>query len=277
MNLRKCTRQLILVVVFAFFPAILSGQPAPTKQILKTPLGTCYEVDPDFLPVIDSAVDNLRAQVRSQSAGKLIVYLSVPLTSRGGGYRPLNVEISDFLKSRIETRFQNRVWVLAPGKAESELPPVKGKSPQGGEYMYMWTKVLAGDDGYGRDFNLLFAAGPSEIKSFFGASDDMPASLERYMELRAKTDTDFRDQIASVPETRKRFLAYYATKASVAFSDGSHDEWNIFVEINRRRRSDARTFGLGEQIPVIFDGRSTSPAEMETRVSPGYEKACPAN
>ncbi len=274
MRLRKCAGQLILPLVFAFLPAILCGQSA--KQILKTPLGTCYEVDPDFLPVIDTAVQNLRAQIRSQSAVKMIVYLSVPLTSRGGGYRPLNVEVSEFLKSRIETKFQNRVWVLAPGKAESELPPVKGKSPQGGEYMYMWTKVLAGDDGYGRDFNLLFAAGPSEIKSFFGASDDVPASLERYTELRAKTDTDFRDHIASVPEARKRFVAYYATKASVAFSDGSHDEWNIFVEINRRRRSNA-TFGLGEQIPVIFDGRSTSPAEMEMRVSAGYEKACPAN
>jgi hypothetical protein len=277
MNNRSYVRHLTILAVFTFLPSIFFGQSAPNKQILKTPLGTCYEVDPDFLPVIDSAVQTLRSQVRTQSAGKLIVYLSVPLTSRGGGYRPLNVEISDFLKSRIEARFQNRVWVLAPGKAESELPAVNGKNAQGGEYMYMWTKVLAGDDGYGRDFNLLFAAGPSEIRSFFGAIDDVPASLERYTELRAKTDTDFRNQIASVPEARKRFLAYYASKASVAFSDGSHDEWNIFAEINRRRRSDSRAFGLGEQIPVIFDGRSTSPAEMEMRVSPGYEKTCPVN
>lgn len=277
MNPRNYTGLVVLLSILASLPTIVSGQSAPAKQVLTTPLGTCYEVDPDFLPAIDNAVQNLRSQMHGQSAEKLIVYLSVPLTSRGGGYRPLNVEISDFLKSRIEARFQNRVWVLAPGKAESELPAVKGKSAQGGEYMYMWTKVLAGDDGYGRDFNLLFAAGPSEIKSFFGAADDMPASLERYVELRAKTDTDFRDHIASVPDARKRFLAYYATKASVAFSDGSHDEWNIFVEINRRRRAESRTFGLGEQIPVFFDGRSTSPAEMEMRVSPGYEKPCPAH
>jgi hypothetical protein len=276
-NLRKLQDSAILFAVFAILPAIAHGQSAPSKQVLKTPLGTCYEVDPDFLPVIDNAVKNLRAQVQGQSPEKLIVYLSVPLTARGGGYRPLNVEISEFLKSRIEARFQNRVWVLAPGKAESELPQVMGKSAQGGEYMYMWTKVLAGDDGYGKNFNLLFAAGPSEIKNFFGAPDEMPASLERYVDLRAKADADFRDKIASVPEARKRFIAYYTSKASVAFSDGSHDEWNIFVEINKRRRNDAKGFGLGEQIPVFYDGRSASPAEMETKVSPGYEKNCPAN
>jgi hypothetical protein len=102
MSLRKCTSHLIFLAVLAFCPAILLVQPAPAKAILKTPLGTCYEVDPDFLPVIDSAVQNLRAQVRSQGTGKLIIYLTLPLASHGGGYRPLNVEISDFLKSRIE-------------------------------------------------------------------------------------------------------------------------------------------------------------------------------
>jgi hypothetical protein len=142
---------------------------------------------------------------------------------------------------------------------------VKGKSAQGGEYMYMWTKVLAGDDGFGKDFNLLFAAGPSEIKNFFGAADDMPASLERYVELRAKADSDFRDKIVSIPDAKKRFFAYYTTKASVVFSDGSHDEWNIFVEINKKRRNDPKAFGLGEQIPIFYDGRSASPAEAEMK------------
>lgn len=265
-----------IVVGLAVLPNLVAQQPTPAKQILKTPLGTCYEVDPDFLPAIDHAVQNLRLQARSQGGDKLVAYLSVPLTARGGGYRPLNVEISDFLKSRVESRFQGRVWVLAPGKVESELPQVNGKSAQGGEYMYMWTRVLAGDDGYGRDFNLLFAAGPSEIGAFFGASEDITGSLERYIDLRAKADSDFHDNIAVKPEARMRFLAYYATKASVAFSDGSHDEWNIFVEVNRRRRGDPRTFGLGDQIPVFFDGRSASPGQMEARVSPGYEKSCPA-
>lgn len=186
----------------------------------------------------------------------------------------MNVAISDFLKARLEARFEGRVWALAPGKAESELPKVNGKNAQGGEYMYMWTQVLAGDDGYGRDFDLLYAAGPSEIGSFFGAPDDLPNAIDRYIELRATGDADFRSQIATNPDARKRFLAYYLTKASVTFSDGSHDEWNIFSEINRKRRT-IEALGLGDQIPALFDGRGVNPSDIEAKVSPGYEKPCP--
>jgi hypothetical protein len=264
----------VLLVFVTIGEPTAFGQTSPNKQLMKTVLNTCYEVDPDFLPVINHAVQTLRAQVRVQEKDKLIAYISVPLTARGGGYRPLNVEISDFLKARIESRSQGRVWALAPGKAESELPKVNGKSAEGGEYMYMWTQVLAGEDGKGTDFNFLFAAGPGEIASFFGIQNETFGAVDRYASLRSKGDADFLNNVASKPEMRKRFIAYYATKASVAFSDGSHDEWNIFNEINQGRRSD-RNFGLGDQIPIFFDGRAVDPAAMETKVSPGYEKACP--
>ena len=189
-----------IVGALTLLPNMAAKEPISATEILKTPSGTCYEVDPDFLPAITHAVQNLRSQVRAQTRDdKLVAYLSVPLTARGGGYRPLNVEISEFLKSRWRLDFKALVWVLAPGKAESELPQVSGKSAQGGEYMFMWTQVLAGDDGYGRDFNLLFAAGPSDIRAFFGASEDIMASLERYIDLRAKADSDFRDTVALKP------------------------------------------------------------------------------
>ena len=48
------------------------------------------------------------------------------------------------------------------------------------------------------------------------------------------------------------------------YSSGAHDEWNIFVRINRRRQ-------LGEQVAVFFDGRPASPSEMEAEVVLGYE------
>lgn len=60
------------------------------------------------------------------------------------------------------------------------------------------------------------------------------------------------------------FLRYYALRASSAYSSGAHDEWNIFVRINRKRP-------LGDQVTIFFDSRSASPAEMEADVSPGYE------
>ena len=63
---------------------------------------------------------------------------------------------------------------------------------------------------------------------------------------------------------RQAFLRYYALRASSAYSSGAHDEWNIFVRINRKR-------SLGDQIAVFFDGRPASPAEMEMDIAPGYE------
>jgi hypothetical protein len=287
-------RQAFLVfVLIALSPFPLSAQgppPGPAspaqKQLLMTTLGTCYEVDPDFKDAIAKAVEGLRTMIRSQSAnGKLIAYISIPLTSRSGGYRPLNLKISEFMKTRVESRFKGNVWALAPGKPETELGDAKGKSAAGGEYMYMWTQLLAGDDGLGRDFDLLFVTGPSDFAAyfaaFFGSSDDPFGALQKYIDDLAKTDKDFRDKIATVPEARKQFLKYYGTKASAAFSDGSHDEWNLFVELKRRRRDSKNAFriptGLGEQIPMYFDGRSLNGAEMETMISPGYEKPCPSS
>ena len=71
-------------------------------------------------------------------------------------------------------------------------------------------------------------------------------------------------RVADNPDTRRAFLRYYAMRASAAHSAGAHDEWNIFVRINRKRT-------LGDQISMFFDGRAASPAEMETEISPGYE------
>lgn len=78
------------------------------------------------------------------------------------------------------------------------------------------------------------------------------------------SDEKLRGRIAADSGRRRAFLRYYALRASSAYSSGAHDEWNIFVRINRRRP-------LGEQAAVFFDGRPASPAEMETEVGPGYE------
>lgn len=53
-------------------------------------------------------------------------------------------------------------------------------------------------------------------------------------------------------------------RASAAYSTGAHDEWNVAVRVNRKRR-------LGDQLGMFFDGRPRSPAEMETEIAPGYE------
>ena len=64
-----------------------------------------------------------------------------------------------------------------------------------------------------------------------------------------------------------------ALRASTAFSAGAHDEWNIIRTVNGKRRDDAR-FGVGNQLPVFFDGRAVSGAELEQGVASGNAGAC---
>jgi hypothetical protein len=54
------------------------------------------------------------------------------------------------------------------------------------------------------------------------------------------------------------FRNQYALRASVAFSFGSHDEWNICHILNQRRRA-SRDFGIGNQIAIMFNGTASRP------------------
>jgi ABC-type nitrate/sulfonate/bicarbonate transport system ATPase subunit len=138
------------------------------------------------------------------------------------------------------------------------------KSPGGGDYMVMWTRVLAGDDGLGRDVDMAHFTGPGDMRVFFGCgAEDLTGCLGRWLSGRSATDPELRRR-ADNPEARREFLRYYAMRASAAYSSGARDEWNIFVRINRKR-------ALGDQVAMFFDGRSASPAEMETEIAPGYE------
>ena len=138
------------------------------------------------------------------------------------------------------------------------------KSGGGCDYMVMFTRVIAGDDGAGRDFDMAHFTGPSDMRAFFGCGgDDAIGCLARWLASRATTDADLK-RVADNPDTRRAFLRYYAMRASSVYSSGAHDEWNIFVKINRKRT-------LGDQVAMFFDGRPASPAEMEMEISPGYE------
>jgi hypothetical protein len=66
---------------------------------------------------------------------------------------------------------------------------------------------------------------------------------------------------------------YYALRASVAFSFGSLDEWNIVRAINAARRA-SKDYGLARQLGVFFDGGPAAPGLYETPVAPVTAGAC---
>jgi hypothetical protein len=252
----------LAVALSAAAPAAAQVCQAPRAPV-GTTVGIKYCADPAFDAVIDASIQKIRQDVRAQrQAGRLIVYASTPISPRGGGVEKVNLEIAASVRARLEKTYGRGVWVLDPGAYQ--MSKVGDKAPGGGEYMVMWTRVLGGDDGAGRDFDMAHFTGPADMRAFFGCGPaDLTDCLGRWLAGRSATDPDLR-RVADGPETRRAFLRYYAMRASAAYSSGAHDEWNVVVRINRKRT-------LGDQIAMFFDGRPASPAEMETEISPGYE------
>jgi len=158
--------------------------------------------------------------------------------------------------------------VLNPGTADANLP--KGS---GADYMLMWTSILEGRDGLGEDLDFVYFAGPQDFARVFelDGSADM-ARIEAYFDKRLKADPELEKAVQG-GLTKSAFRNYYALKASSAFSRGAHDEWNIIRLVNERRRNDGR-LGIGNQLPVLFDGRSVPAADAEAAVSEGYVGKC---
>ena len=234
-----------------------------------TKLGICYCVNDELKPAIAAKVDRFRALVAEQrKAGKAVGYLSVPLSSAGGGHFDINAEVAASAKEAIEKRFgSDYLFVLNPGTLDADLP--KGT---GADYMLMWTTLLEGPDGLG-DFDFVYFAGPQDFARYFkfDGNNDM-AKLDAFYDNRVKSDPKFEKAVAG-GLTKPAFRRYYALRASATVSRGAHDEWNIFRLLNERRRADSK-LGAPHQIPVLFDGRGLAPVDHEMAVSDGYIGKC---
>jgi hypothetical protein len=250
------------IVLLAVTSASAQSCRAP-RVVVDTSVGMKYCADPAFDAIVAAQVLKIRADVRAaRQSGRLVIYASTPISPRGGGLEKVNVEIAASVKTRLEKTFGGGAWVLDPGAYQ--LPSVEGKAAGGGEYMVMWTRALGGDDGLGRDIDMVHFTGPEDMRAFFGCgADDLTGCLDRWLTARAAGDATLR-RAADDAEARRAFVRYYAMRASAAYSAGAHDEWNIVVRINRKR-------ALGDQIAVFFDGRAVPPSAMEMEIVPGYE------
>jgi hypothetical protein len=142
-----------------------------------TKIGICYCVNDELKATIATKVERFRQVLAEQrKAGKAVGYLSVPLTSAGGGNFNINKEVAESAKVAIEKRFgADYLYVLNPGTLDADLP--KGG---GADYMLMWTTLLEGPDGLG-DFDFVYFAGPQDFARYFGfdGTADM-AKLEQF-------------------------------------------------------------------------------------------------
>ena len=254
--------------------ALPSAHAAKTTEC--THLKLCYCVNDDFKPLIDEKVKFFRAAIAEQKAkGKAVGYISVPLSTLGGGYFDVNAEVSLAAKKRVEARFgEGNAWALNPGSKDSDLTLPSGVRGTNDDYMLMWTRILEGPSGMGDDFDFVYFVGPSDFGALFGltGSGDMD-KIASYFDDRVGKDAGLKREVERGRVTRATFRNYYALKASVTFSNGAHDEWNIFRQLNDRRRSDAK-YGVANQIPMLFDGKSVAPAVAEQAITAGVSGAC---
>ena len=236
-----------------------------------TALNICYCINPDNKAAIDANIARIRQMLADERGrGKSIGYMSIPLSPAGGGYFPLNQEIAQQSKDTIERRFgAQSAWMLNPGAA-GNLPA----GASGADYMYMWTTVLEGPRGMGEDFDFFYFVGPTDFGRFFALSGEGDfARIEAWFDNRVATDPIFKKAVDEGTLTKSGFRNYYGLKASVSFSYGSHDEWNIARLLNERRRG-ATEFGIAGQLPVLFDGQAVNPGSYKSPTASGDVGRC---
>ena len=307
--------------------------------------------------LFDEQIDLIRKDiVRARVEDRLIIYLSCPISGRGGGDQSTNVDIAKATERRLLEQWGENFWILNPAQYQLESKEGTGlmerhalkrhidlqellavtprPAPSGGDYMRMWTKVLVedqdaknleGDPVYhfkdpasikpalkntGQHFDGYYFVGPSDVLDFFRKSggETLTSSVQTHFARKFASDPDFRDRFSilkiiwrtgwatdpKVPqkdkdlqkdlraeweELRRQYLRFYALRASVYFSLGSHDEWEIFRLINIRRRDALKAadgnLGVAEQIAGFFDGSQINPGAAEVKLSSGYSVAAP--
>jgi hypothetical protein len=239
-----------------------------------TRLDICYCVNSDYRDAISANVARVRALIADNKAQrKAIGYLSIPLSPAGGGSFSLNKKIAKTVTDNVTARFGARsAWLLNPA---AEGGNQMGHA-SGADYMYMWTQILEGPMGEGEDFDFFYFAGPTDFGKHFeltGKSD--LETLENWFDKNAASDPDLKNSIDQngAAETKLAFRNYYGLRASVAYSLGSHDEWNIARLINARRRG-ATDLGIANQLAIFFDGLPQTPGGYESPAAAGDVGRC---
>jgi hypothetical protein len=263
---------LALVLAAALLVAAESARAAPNTVTACTALDICYCINPDYRAAISANVARVRQLIADNRAqGKAIGYLSVPLSPAGGGSYLINSEIAAKTAERVTARYGARAaFLLNPGTEGGDAMTGAG----GADYMYMWTQILEGAKGLGEDFDFFYFAGPSDVARYFALSGQGDLErLETWFDDHVTPEPKFKEALADGSLTKAGFRNYYGLRASVAFSYGSHDEWNIARLINERRRG-ATDFGIANQLAVMFDGQPVSPGGYETPTTAGDAGRC---
>lgn len=253
--------------------ACVAAAPAHAARATEcTAINICYCVEQDLKGAIDTNVSKVRQAIAEQkSAGKAVGYLSIPISTVGGAYFGVNIEVAAKTKAAVEKRFgEKSLWILNPGDSRFSLP----SGANGADYMLQWTRALEGPTGTGDDFDFFYFAGPSDFAAALGLTGEGDMEkIDALFDQRYAADEGLRKAVDQKRVSKATFRNYYGLKAAIMFSYGSHDEWNILRLINAKRLGGTQ-FGVANQIASFYDGRPTPPSAAEQPVSNGYMGRC---
>jgi hypothetical protein len=192
-------------------PMTETGEPVPGFAIK-------YEwLTGDWKRIFDAQTALIKDDVgRARAEGRIVVYLSCPISSRGGGWSGTNVDIARHVERSLLERWGEGFWILNPSAYQLESKAgtglivrhaerlgidlealAKSAMPGGGDYLRMWTRVLVedGDHNAGRNFDAFYFLGPRDVYSFFtqGGALTMTAGIEAYFARKFAMDATFRD------------------------------------------------------------------------------------
>jgi hypothetical protein len=198
------------------------------NPVLNVPLQYIWHTGP-WYDVFQLQIEKLRRDIRRAKAeDRLVIYLSCPISSRGGGYSMTNVDIARHVERMLLERWGEGFWILNPAQYQLESRAGTGlmnehaeylgldlnrlitvaDRPLGGDYMRMWTTVLVENGteiGYrnihqnlvntGQNFDAYYFLGPRDVHSFFlTEGDTLTAGIQAYFARKFATDPYFREE-----------------------------------------------------------------------------------
>jgi hypothetical protein len=180
----------------------------------------------DWEKLFDEQIKLIKEDIyRARVQGKMIIYLSCPISNRGGSYSGTNVEITEYTRMRLLREWGTGFWILNPASYQMESKAgtglmhrhalniwgadgekrlnelIKNSPAADGDYMRMWTKVLVEDQeeaprkNLGYNFDGFYFLAPTDVKAYFLSSDngDLTSSITNYFARKYAIDADFRD------------------------------------------------------------------------------------
>jgi hypothetical protein len=199
----------------------------PETPVSGFPLKYIWHTGP-WYDIFEMQINKLRRDIRRAKAeDKLAVYLSCPISSRGGGYSMTNVDVARHVERALLEKWGEGFWILNPAQYQLESKAGTGlinehaeylgidlarltaiARPSGGDYMRMWTTVLV-ENGVrignrdvrpdlvntGQSFDAFYFLGPRDAHSFFlTEGETLTAGIQAYFARKFASDADFREE-----------------------------------------------------------------------------------